>query len=125
MARALTVEEQQRYPWASRIIDYVPVGTLRKVGLWAAVLALVCFLAGTVALALVAVDIRDGVSYNSGTLGRITLAVSGVLAVAGFVLGLVGLIPALMRSATGPLLWSLAAMVPGLAAAATVLLLGS
>jgi len=118
VARALTVEEQQRYPWASRIIDYVPVGTLRKVGLWAAVLALVCFLAGTVALALVAVDIRD-------TLGRITLAVSGVLAVAGFVLGLVGLIPALMRSATGPLLWSLAAMVPGLAAAATVLLLGS
>lgn len=116
MSRALTAEEQQRYPWASRINDFVPVGLVRKVGLWAAVLAVVFFIAGTVALALVAVDIRQGVSYTSGTLGRITLALSGICAVAGLVLGLIGLVPALLRSATGPLLWSLAATVPALAA---------
>lgn len=125
MARALTVEEQQRYPWASRINDYVPIGTIRKVGLGAAALALVCFLVGTVALCLVAVDIRNGVNYTDGTLGRVTLAVSGSLAVAGFVLGLLGVVPALRRNATGTLLWSLAAMAPAVAAAVAVLILRS
>ena len=125
VARALTVEEQQRYPWASRINDFVPIGSFRKVGLGAAVLALACFVLGTVALCLVAVDIRNGVSYTSGTLGRVTLAVSGALAVAGFVLGLLGVVPALVRNAKGPLLWSLAAMVPALAAVVFVLFLRS
>jgi hypothetical protein len=125
VSRALTVEEQQRYPWASRINDYVPVGLVRKVGLWAAVLAVVFFIGGTVALALVAVDIRQGVDYTSGTLGRITLVLSGICAVAGLVLGLIGLVPALLRSATGPLLWSAAAMVPAIAAAVFIAVLST
>ena len=33
MARALTADEQQRYPWATRISDFVPVGRWRKIGL--------------------------------------------------------------------------------------------
>jgi hypothetical protein len=123
VARALTVEEQQRYPWASRIHDYTPVGRLRKVGLWAAVLALVCFLAGTIALALVAVDIRNGVDYTSGTLGLVTLWISGVLALGAFVIGVVGLVPALARGAAGPILWSLGAMLPALTAVVVVLVL--
>jgi hypothetical protein len=122
VSRALTAEEQTRYPWASRINDYVPVGRLRKIGLGVAVVSVACFLAGSMALVLIAVDIHDGVRYLSGTLGRLTLIASGLLAVVAFVLGAVGAFPAAARNARGALLWSVAAMSPALVAAIVLLL---
>lgn len=113
MARPLTADEKLRYPWASRITDFVPVGRTRRLGVLLAVGGLVVLAVGWGGIYITVNNVHAGVSITGGIAGRIVLAVSGSLMGAGLVIGLVTGVSALMRSAKTPLVWSIFATVPG------------
>jgi len=112
MARALTADEQQRYPWATRISDFVPVGRWRKTGLACVVAALVVLALGIGYLYLSASNIKRGVEIVDRTIGIGSLGIAGALVVIAFVIGIVTGIQALVHSAKTPLVWSLACIAP-------------
>jgi len=113
VARTLTADEQVRYPWASRITDYVPVGRLRKAALLCAGAGLLVLVVGMGIIVLRSVSIRHGLHVKSSPLGQVTLISSFALFGVAFVVGAVTAVSAWIRGAKTPLVWSLGAMVPG------------
>jgi hypothetical protein len=116
VSRALSAEENNRYPWASRINDYVPVGRLRHAALTASGIGLLVLTIGAGVLFLQATNVREGIGLTTTLFGQITLVVSGVLIGFGFVFGIITAITALVHNAMTPLVWSVAALTPGLVA---------
>jgi hypothetical protein len=113
VARALTADEHNRYPWATRINDYVPVGRPRRYALTASGIGLLVLIAGAGFLFLTSTNVREGIGLTTTTFGRITLAVSGAFLLFGFVVGIATAVTAVIRNAMTPLVWSLAAAAPG------------
>ena len=122
MARALTAEEQQRYPWASQITDYVPVGRWRRTGVIIASFGLAWFILGAATVFVIhrSLQLKHGLPHTGLSWGAFAPAM-GLMTVA-FVVGAVTGVTAVTRKLRVPLLWSIGAMVPALAWAVLYLL---
>jgi hypothetical protein len=114
MARALSAEEKVRYPWASQITDYLPVGQWRRYGLLCAVAGICVLGLGVLVIYVIGwrVGLNGGVPHGTGV--WIVVALSTALMAAGFFIGLVTTVTAWMRHSRSALFWSTSAMVPGL-----------
>ena len=114
MARALSQEEKVRYPWASQITDYVPVGPWRKYGALISAIGLGVLAVGIFAIYVMGlhVHIRHGVPR--GVDEWAVVALSTALMAVGFFIGLVTAVEAWRDNARPALVWSAAAMLPGL-----------
>ncbi len=110
MARTLTADEQARYPWASRIIDYVPVGRLRHLAVYLSAAGLTLLLLTFAVVAATEQNVRNGVHVTASMPGRLALWVSLGLMAAGFACGVYTAVQAIIRSAKSPLAWSLFAV---------------
>jgi len=114
MTRALTADEKQRYPWASQISDYVPVGRWRRMGLITAGVGFAWFILGaaTVFAMRKSLQLKGGLPHSGLSWGAFGPAM-GIMAVA-FVVGLVTGVTGVIRKLRAPLVWSMGAMVPAL-----------
>jgi len=113
VARALSPQELTRYPWASQITDYVPVGRLRKVAVGCTAVGIVFLVIGTIVSLAMATNIHHALALKHpvlaiGVFGGIVLAGIGIL------LGVVTGVQAVVKGFRSLLLWSAAAIVPAL-----------
>ncbi len=112
MARALTPDELTRYPWASQISDYVPVGTLRASGVLLGVGGLVVLLFGTIVSLAMAENIHRAVTMHHlpTVLGvYVGIALTSVAALIGVVTAVQGIAK---RGSFSLLWWSAGAIAP-------------
>ena len=114
MARALTEPEKVRYPWASEITDYVPVGRWRKVALWCTSAGLVVLVGGLLAIYIFSFHVHIKHGVPRGIDEWAVFGVSTVLLAAGLAIGAVTAVTAWVHRARTALVWSLGAMVPPL-----------
>ena len=114
MARPLGAEEKVRYPWASQITDYVPVGRLRRYGLLLAAAGICVLGLGILVIYVLGfhVHMRGGVPRGKDEWAIV--ACSTALMAAGFLVGLVTAFTAWLKHARAALVWSVTAMLPGL-----------
>jgi hypothetical protein len=114
MARALTADEKQRYPWASQITDYVPVGRWRRTGgiIGGVSLAWAILGAATIFVIRRSLQLKGGLPHSGLSWGVFAPAM-GLMA-AAFVIGVVTGVTAVTRRLRTPLVWSIGAMVPAL-----------
>lgn len=112
MARPLSVDEQLRYPWATEITDFVPVGRWRHRGVLCAWIGAALYALGAVGVYVFTshISIWHGIPKGSLTIPFLGLGLLGMAA--GFVIGVVTLPRAIASSARSPIVWSLAALVP-------------
>jgi hypothetical protein len=113
MARVLTQEEQQRYPWASRTTDYVAVGKLRKLSLLTAWLGMTGTFLVWLVVYVTAPRKVSGAPIHYSEPAKILFGVFAAAALIGALIGLVTLVEAIAKNAKSPLVWSLGALVPG------------
>ena len=112
MARQLTPDELTRYPWASQIGDFVPVGRLRTIAVLIGIGGFFVLLLGCIISLAAAENIRHAVTMShwataAGVYGGIALSAVGA------VLGAVTLVQWLSRRGSlTPLVWSIGAFVP-------------
>ncbi len=95
MARPLTPDELTRYPWASQISDYVPVGTLRASGLLIGIAGFCVLLCGTIVSLAQAENIHHAVTMQHlpTVLGvYVGMALTIAAAVIGVVTGVQGIV---------------------------------
>jgi hypothetical protein len=111
MARALTEPERLRYPWASQITDYVPVGRLRRIGLALSTAGFALLAVGILLIYVVTMHVHLHNGVPQGAAEWIVYLASLALVAAGFVIGLVTAGSAIARRARLPLLYSLGAMI--------------
>ena len=114
MARSLTPDELSRYPWASQISDYVPVGRIRKASVLIGIAGILVLLIGAVVSLVAAENIHHAVSMRHlptelGVYGGMALTV--VAAVLGIVTAVQGFVK--RGSVTLPW-WSVAAIAPAI-----------
>jgi len=112
VARPLTPEELTRYPWASQISDYVPVGHLRTWGLLIGLAGLVVVVVGAIVSLAEAVNIHHAVTMHhfATALG---VYLGGALTVTAAVLGAITLVQGIARrGSVSVLVWSILAIVP-------------
>jgi len=112
VARALTSDELTRYPWASRIGDYVPIGRLRTMAVLIGVAGLVAVALGCIVSLAGAESVRHAVTMSHwATAAGVYCGIA--LSVVGAALGAVTLVQWFSRRGSiAPLLWSTAAFVP-------------
>jgi hypothetical protein len=114
MARALTAQEKLRYPWASRITDYVPVGRWRRIAFKTAWGGLALYIGGTLAIFVFSSYLRMVNGLPDGV-AEFLVTVPAFLAMAvGFFIGLVTAVQAARQEARPALAYSVAAMLPGI-----------
>ncbi len=112
MARPLTPDELTRYPWASQIGDYVPVGRLRTIAVLIGVGGFIVLLIGCIVSLAAAENVRHAVTMShwataAGVYGGIALAGLGAA------LGIVTLVQWFSRRGSlAPLVWSICACLP-------------
>jgi len=112
VARQLTPDELTRYPWASQIGDFVPVGRLRTIAVLIGIGGFFVLLLGCIISLAAAENIRHAVTMShwataAGVYGGIALSAVGA------VLGAVTLVQWLSRRGSlTPLVWSIGAFVP-------------
>ena len=112
MARPLTPDELIRYPWASQISDYVPVGTLRASGVLIGVGGLVVLLFGTIVSLAQAENIHHAVTMHHlpTVLGvYVGIALTSIAALIGVVTAVQGIAK---RGSFSLLWWSAGAIAP-------------
>ena len=112
MARPLTPDELTRYPWATQISDYVPVGRLRAIGVLVGIAGLVVLLLGALVSVAAAQNVHHAVAMNHlpTKLGvYLGVALTGVAALIGVVTLVEGL---LKRGSLALLCWSVVAIAP-------------
>jgi hypothetical protein len=114
MARALTPDEQTRYPWASQIVDYMPIGRVRKVALWAGGGGFALYLVGLLVIWVFSPQLLMENGLPVGVAETIVCVPAFLAMAVGFVLGLVTGVRAAAKQARPALAWSVAAMLPGL-----------
>jgi hypothetical protein len=114
MARALTADEQQRYPWASQITDYVAVGRWRRIGGIIAGVSLAWSILGAATMFVIhkSLQLKAGLPHSGLSWGVFTPAMC-LMAVA-FAIGVVTGVTAVAKRLRLPLVWSIGAMVPAL-----------
>jgi len=114
VARTLSQEEKVRYPWASQITDYVPVGPWRRYGMLSAVTGICVLGLGMLAIYVMGLHIHMRGGVPRGVDEWITVALSTTLMAAGFVVGLTTAVTAVRNNARPALFLSITAMLPGL-----------
>jgi hypothetical protein len=114
VARPLSQEESTRYPWASQITDYLPVGTWRKYGLLSAIAGISILGLGLVFLYVAGLHIHMRNGVPRGIDEKVIVSVSTALMGFGFFVGLLTALSAWRNQARAALTWSVTAMVPGL-----------
>jgi hypothetical protein len=114
VARALTADEHARYPWASRIEDYVPVGRTRKIAVLIAYVGWVISWIGMFVSLVLAENIHHAVNMTHAPTA-ITMYIALVLTAIGAILGVAMGVVALIRKSSGMIGWAVAAVVPALA----------
>jgi hypothetical protein len=114
VARPLSQEEGVRYPWASQITDYVPVGAWRRYALIVGLIGIAILGAGMLVLYVAGLHIhmRNGIPRRIDE--WLIVTVSTACIAYGFFVGLVTALTAWKNHARTALTWSLTAMVPGL-----------
>jgi hypothetical protein len=114
VARPLSQEESTRYPWASQITDYLPVGPWRRYGLLLSIAGISILGLGMVFLYVAGLHIhlRNGVPRRIDE--WVIVAVSTALMGFGFFVGLLTALAAWRNHARAALTWSVTAMIPGL-----------
>jgi hypothetical protein len=114
MARALTAEEKQRYPWASQITDYVPVGRWRRIGGIIGGVGLAWSILGAAVVFVIrrSLQLKGGLPHSGLSWGVFAPAMA-LMAVA-FVIGAATGVAAVARRLRVPLVWSVGALVPAL-----------
>jgi hypothetical protein len=113
VARALTADEQSRYPWATRIDDFVPVGRVRKVAVLCSAVGLGLVLVGMIISLALAQSIHGAVTmHHAPTAAGIYAGMA--LTGAGAIVSIVMALQALPKKAYGLLWWAVAAVVPAL-----------
>jgi hypothetical protein len=120
VARPLTPEELTRYPWASQISDYVPVGRLRTLGVLLGITGLVVVILGAIVSLAAAVSIHHAVNtHHLATALGVYLGTA--LAIAAAAIGVITLVQGIVKHASlTVLLWSIMAIVPLLVIALVV-----
>jgi len=112
VARSLTPDELARYPWASQISDYVPVGKLRKYAVYLGLVGLVVLLVGAIFSLAQAENIHRAVTMHHlptelGVYGGMALTL--VAAALGVLTGVQTLIK---HGSLSLLAWSAGAILP-------------
>jgi len=111
VARALTHDELQRYPWASQITDYVPVGLWRKIAVACTWVAAVILIIGILVTLGMASNVHHALRITHPLLAGACVGAAGLAAI-GILLGLVTGVQAVAKGYRSLLLWSVAAVVP-------------
>ena len=112
MARPLTPDELARYPWASQISDYVPVGRYRKAAVLTGLAGLAVLLVGALVSLAAAENIHHAVTMHhlptqlGVYCGLALTAAAAALAVLTAVQGIA------KRGSISLLWWSAAAIAP-------------
>jgi hypothetical protein len=112
VARPLTPDELTRYPWASQISDYIPVGRLRTSGMLVGVAGLVVLLIGMIVSLAMAENIHHAVTMHHlpTALGvYVGMALTTVAALIGVVTAVQGIAK---RGSLSLLWWSAGAIAP-------------
>jgi hypothetical protein len=112
VARPLTPDEVTRYPWASQISDYVPVGRLRTSGMLVGLAGLVVLLIGMIVSLAMAENIHHAVTMHHlpTALGvYVGMALTTVAALIGVVTAVQGIAK---RGSLSLLWWSAGAIAP-------------
>jgi hypothetical protein len=112
VARPLTPDELTRYPWASQISDYIPVGRLRTSGMLVGVAGLVVLLIGMIVSLAMAQNIHHAVTMHHlpTALGvYVGMALTTVAALIGVVTAVQGIAK---RGSLSLLWWSAGAIAP-------------
>ena len=112
MARSLTPDELARYPWASQISDYVPVGRLRRYGVYLGLAGLPVLIVGAIFSLAQAENIHHAVTMHHlptelGVYGGMVLTLIG--AALG---GVTGVRTLIQRGSISLLVWSAGAILP-------------
>ena len=112
MARPLTPEELTRYPWASQISDYVPVGRMRTLAVLLGIAGLIVVILGAIVSLASAVSIHHAVNtHHLATALGVYLGTA--LTVAAAAIGVITLVQGIAKRASlTVLLWSIMAIVP-------------
>jgi hypothetical protein len=114
VARPLTPDELARYPWASQITDYVPVGRLRKYGVYLGLAGLTVLLLGAIFSLAQAENIHHAVTMHHlptelGVYGGMALTL--IAAALGVLTGVQSIV---RHGSISLMLWSVAAIAPAL-----------
>lgn len=112
MSRTLTPDEQVRYPWASRITDFVPVGRRRRWGVLCAWTGAALYVLGALGVYVFTSHLSMWHGIPKGSLAIPFLGLGLLGMAAGFVVGLLTLPQAIVSNARSPIAWSAVAMVP-------------
>jgi hypothetical protein len=112
MSRSLTADEQVRYPWATEITDFVPVGRWRRRGALCAWAGAALYVLGAVGIYVFAsiVATWHGIPDRPLSIPFLGLGILGMAA--GFVIGIATLPKAIASNARSPIAWSAVAMLP-------------
>ena len=112
MARSLTPDELARYPWASQISDYVPVGRLRRYGLYFGLAGLTVLLVGAIFSLAQAENIHNAVTMHHLPT-ELGVYAGMVLTLIAAALGVItGVRTIIQRGSVSLLLWSVGAILP-------------
>ncbi len=114
MARALTPQERLRYPWASRIVDYVPIGIWRKVAVAAGAGGLALYALGILGIYFFSPYLLIENGLPVGVAEYIVMVPAFAAMAFGFVVGCITAVTALLQRARPALIWSVGAVLPGL-----------
>jgi hypothetical protein len=125
MARELRGDEKLRYPWASRINDFVPVGRMRRYTLFVAWAGFAVLVVGTIVLAVSQQHVHLGLHIAGSASGveAVVKAVSAAMMLGSLPFAVYGLVQAVLKNARAPLVYSIGALVPGLLALYLLLVL--
>lgn len=114
VARALTEQEKVRYPWASQITDYVPVGFWRRLALGCSGAGIGILVVGVLAIYVFSMHLHIRHGVPRGLVEWLVFGVSAALLAVGLSVGLVTAVTAWLRKARTALVWSIGAVLPPL-----------
>jgi len=112
VARPLTPDELTRYPWATQISDYVPVGRLRAIGVIVGISGLIVLLLGALVSVAAAQNVHHAVAMNHLPT-KFGLYLGLALTVVAALIGVVTLVQGLLKRGSLALVcWSVLAIAP-------------
>ena len=112
MARPLTPDELTRYPWATQISDYVPVGRLRAIGVLVGIAGLVVLLVGALVSVAAAQNVHHAVAMNHLPT-KLGVYLGLALTIVAALIGVVTLVQGLLKRGSLALMcWSALAIAP-------------
>jgi hypothetical protein len=112
VARPLTPDELTRYPWATQISDYVPVGRLRATGMLVGIAGLVVLLLGAIVSVAAAQNVHHAVAMDHLPT-KLGVYLGLALTIVAAVIGVVTLVQGILKRGSLALVWwSVIAIAP-------------